>query len=436
MMRTTGRITDIACIVISWSTNPAADPCTTAVVGTSDQTVDQALSDLVWNDPQQVAAMFQTHYRLQHQKEYVQKLTNIMQSISEVLLDIVLTKGKATTPLNTVEKIILTAVSKEPSTLQEPPPSASAGPFVHGDSPSTAAEHDNASPSLGTDRRGPARSCGKETTSQPLPPGYIEDPVVVTIKLLRLGSKGNTNLHAYFTAIFYDWLNVAHGAEPFLQLSTLDEYRARGVPSFQSKTFLHTLFLAGFHIENWPYCAPTPKAIDDTDFASPQSWASWKITRVIKQFCHPEPTRRLRLVCRAEDTTRMPSITHPADAAGIPAPDSIDSLKAKVPKGAKYWPDACYCALHIETGNYHWRYMDADGKQPSTSNSIPPVVKVKSGKSQLSTRATTRKSSRIDKGKQKSKVAAVWGVSQRRCSKTVLTTPMVLIAVTVKIASI
>ncbi|KAF8578641.1 hypothetical protein K439DRAFT_1527757 [Ramaria rubella] len=43
-------------------------------------------------------------------------------------------------------------------------------------------------------------------------------------------------------------------------------------------------------------------AIDDTDFASPQSWASWKTTWVIKQFCHPNPKRR-------HMSQRVPSIT-------------------------------------------------------------------------------------------------------------------------------
>ncbi|KAF8577103.1 hypothetical protein K439DRAFT_571832 [Ramaria rubella] len=84
-IRNTGRIADITCIIISWSMNPAADPHATAVIGTSDQNVDQALSDLGWTEPQQIAATFQTHQRLQHHKQYLQKLTTIMNNIAGVL---------------------------------------------------------------------------------------------------------------------------------------------------------------------------------------------------------------------------------------------------------------------------------------------------------------------------------------------------------------
>ncbi|KAF8586761.1 hypothetical protein K439DRAFT_1614850 [Ramaria rubella] len=84
-IHTAGQISDIACIVISWSTNPAADPCSTAVVGTSNQNVDQSLSDLGWSEPRQIAATFQTHQRLQHQKQYIDKLTMIISNVTDIL---------------------------------------------------------------------------------------------------------------------------------------------------------------------------------------------------------------------------------------------------------------------------------------------------------------------------------------------------------------
>ncbi|KAF8586024.1 hypothetical protein K439DRAFT_1558765 [Ramaria rubella] len=255
-------------------------------------------------------------------------------------------KGQAMASLKTVKKIVLDKAPKAISPLREPLSTEPTPAIDVCNSHHTSTDNsNNGAPSPTPDWQGPHRSQGKETTSQPFLPGYVEDPIIANVKLLRLGSKGNTNLHAYFTAIFYNWLNIAQGAVPFMQLSMLEEYWACGVPAFQSKSFLHTIFLTGFCIENWPYCAPTPMAIDDTDFASLLSWASWKITMVIKQFCHPEPDHKLWLVCCTGDTQCMPFI-NPADASGNPAPDVIDFPKTKLPKGSKYRLEGCYCALH------------------------------------------------------------------------------------------
>ncbi|KAF8583809.1 hypothetical protein K439DRAFT_1191010 [Ramaria rubella] len=181
-----GRIANIACIIISWSTNPAADPRSMAVVGTSDQNVDQALSNLGCTEPHQVTATFQTHQRLQHQKQYIQKLTRIIHNISDVLPDLAPpAKGQAMAPLKTVEKIVLDKAPKAISPLREPPSTKPTPAIDVCNSHHTSTDNsNNGAPSPTPDWQGPHRSWGKETTSRPLPPGYIEDPIIADVKLL------------------------------------------------------------------------------------------------------------------------------------------------------------------------------------------------------------------------------------------------------------
>ncbi|KAF8584592.1 hypothetical protein K439DRAFT_1616577 [Ramaria rubella] len=311
--------------------------------------------------------MFQPSDKLQHHKQYLQKLSTIKNNIAGVLPS-----------LNTSNKIILDQATKALSPMPLMLPTET----VRDDSP-VATVMGVGSPSAASKPSAPQRSCGKETTSPPLPAGYIEDPVVSTVKSLQVGSKGNSNLHAYFTAIFYDQLNIAHGAEPFMTLSTLEEYRAQGVPSFQSKTFLHTIFLAGFHIENWPYCAPVPMAIDDTDFASPQSWASWKTTQCM-----------LHLVCCSEGTWFATNFVERHLNAGNPPPNSIDFPKAHGMKGTKYGQS--------HANNYHWCYMYMQDEYLTAPDVIPPIVKGKGSKRQPPTSSNTKALSKvIDKGKSK-----------------------------------
>ncbi|KAF8590574.1 hypothetical protein K439DRAFT_1611958 [Ramaria rubella] len=156
-----------------WSMNPAVDPRETAVVGTSDKNIDQALSDLGWMQPQQVAATFQTHQRLQHQKQYIQRLTTIMSTVAETLPEIVPKNGDAKVPLKITEKIVLT--SKPPSS----PTDALLTAAVVGSCDVSPPIGDNSSgaPSIATDQQAPPRSCGKRLHLLPFPWGTLKIPL-------------------------------------------------------------------------------------------------------------------------------------------------------------------------------------------------------------------------------------------------------------------
>jgi hypothetical protein len=152
-------------------------------------------------------------------------------------------------------------------------------------------------------------------SSGPIPNGWVFDRQAESVPLVHKSGV----MRQYITSVFMDFMcewmfsytsingvtysmaDIAHGHPPESRLLKAKDYTPiEGVPPFASKTAFGIYFSTGHRIVNYPLGCPLPSDIENADLSSPQSWTPSVYKRVLQQYGHPDPTRRLGIVCRSE----------------------------------------------------------------------------------------------------------------------------------------